>query len=237
MASAMDGINSPVLERFDLCDPQIRFQEALQGLTLYPIAAGEGVPIYYMFRDSRKKGAAVWKEKGIRYDITVIPPQVLQGEYIKTIGHFHPHKNDQETYSEYYEVLQGKALFLFQKNTPDQDVEEVVFVYAESGEKVFVPANYGHVTINPGNETLIICNLVETHFTSDYTAIQEKHGAAYFCVREGNGETFIPNPNYKNLVIPKIYQASQWPGPIPAATGKDLYDLFLEDPDRFEFLK
>lgn len=237
MASAIEGIDSPILEGFDLCTPQVRNQDALKGLTLYPVPDGEGIPIYFMFRDSRKKGASGWKDIGIRYDITVIPPKVLQGEFVKTIGHFHPEKNKGETYSEYYEVLQGKALFLFQKNTPDQDVEEVVFVYAETGDKVFVPANYGHITINPGNETLIICNLVENRFHSDYTPIQEKHGAAYYCIKEGDGETFIPNPNYKNIVIPQIYRAKAWPGPIFNTAGKDLYDMFLENPVRFEFLK
>jgi glucose-6-phosphate isomerase len=81
----------------------------------------------------------------VRFDMTVIPPGVICGEYVKTKGHYHPTAPDGTGYPELYQVIEGEAHYLLQK----EDLSDVVVVHAKAGESVFIPPGYGHVTINP----------------------------------------------------------------------------------------
>ena len=49
-------------------------------------------PLYFMYRDlSRNRADRQWLHKHhLRYDLTVIPPRNLCGEWVKTKGHYHP---------------------------------------------------------------------------------------------------------------------------------------------------
>ncbi len=153
--------------------------------------------LYYMYRYTKRDGA-------LRYDITEIPFQMLGKEYVKTKGHSHAG-------AETYEVLQGKAIFLLQKcneKKPDEktsrQVEDVYAVEVKSGDKVFIPAHYGHVTINPGPEDLKMANWVSDAFKSDYSLYLEKQGACYYCIKgnrppslcKSEGVNWIKNENY-----------------------------------------
>jgi len=45
----------------------------------------------------------------LRYDITIIPPLIINGHFNKTKGHIHSSGHTEE-----YIVLEGRALFMFQ---------------------------------------------------------------------------------------------------------------------------
>lgn len=217
--------------------PDIRYLRELRGLTLKEVPLKDE-PVYYMYRSLYIDGdREIFEGNKIRHDITVIPPKSIEGEFIKTAGHFHPLRNEKETYPEYYEVLKGEALYLLQKNNGQGDVEEVVFVKAQAGDKVFVPPNYGHITINCSEETLVMANLVEANFKSLYEPIAKKKGPAYFCIQANEGVEFIFNENYTNRVEPKVVSAQDWEDPIEVEQGKRLYEMYVEDPGLFEFLK
>jgi len=106
-----------------------------------------------MFREVSKdeKDARKIKEKGLRYDITIIPPNKLGMEFVKTAGHYHPFlPGSKMTYPELYEVLEGEAHYLLQRREQERGTEritDVVVVKAKKGDKVIIPPNYGHVTI------------------------------------------------------------------------------------------
>jgi len=108
-------------------------------------AKAPNLELYYMYRGVEEKD-------DLRYDITVIPPQMLGQEFVKTKGHQH-HNNLQEIYT----VLEGKAIFLMQKQNSGK-IEDVFAVQAQSGQSVIIPSGYGHVTINPGKIGLKISN-------------------------------------------------------------------------------
>lgn len=197
-------------------------------------------PVYYMYRGVCYTGdAGLFGEYGLRYDLTVILPGLFGHEYAKTAGHFHPLIPDSEdTYTEYYEVLSGDALYLLQKNSRSGDVEEIIAVAAKKGDKVFIPSGYGHVTINPGEECLVMANLVESQFKSLYEPFQDKRGAAYYCVAGEKGKTeFIRNPNYHNSVGLKMMAAPNTAQPTEAVKNKGLYQAFVENPEAFKFLR
>src|SRR5512137_2950897 len=148
------------------------------------LAGAEDFELYYMYRDLSLSRADKEKllQNDLRYDITIIPPNMLGREYIKTAGHYHPNvAGSIVTYPELYEVLEGEALYLLQ----NLDLSDVVAVYASATDKVLVPPGYGHITINRSNKTLKMANYVARNFSSLYNPIRERAGGAYFFTKDG----------------------------------------------------
>lgn len=148
------------------------------------LEAADNIELYYMYRDLFLSRSDEKKliEQGLRYDITIIPPRMLGREYIKTAGHYHPLvPGGSITYPELYEVLEGEALYLMQK----RDLSDILVVNASAGDKVLVPPNYGHITINRSNKTLKMANFVARNFSSLYDPIKDRAGGAYFFTTDG----------------------------------------------------
>ncbi len=79
-------------------------------------------------------------EQNIRFDITVIPPGAVGGEYVTAKGHYHPASPAGIGYPELYQVLAGEAHYLLQR----KDLRDIVVVIAKAGEFVLIPPGYGH---------------------------------------------------------------------------------------------
>ena len=120
-------------------------------------------------------------------------------------------------YPEVYEVLAGSAYYLLQR----RDHTDVVLLPAHAGDKVLIPPGYGHVTINPGREQLVMANLVSTDFASDDGQIAERHGAAYTSMKK---EGWVANQHYGDPIPMHV----MLPVPLPEVgleEGRSLYDL------------
>jgi glucose-6-phosphate isomerase len=142
--------------------------------------------LYYMYRGVKRKGE-------LRYDLTVIPPQMLGKEFVKTQGHDHS-----DAYGEVYIVLKGKAIFLVQ-NYANGKVKDVYAVKAKKGDVVPIPPHYSHVTINPSlTETLKEANWVSEKCQNLYKDFLEKHGACYYFTEGG----WTKNERYG--IVPKL---------------------------------
>jgi glucose-6-phosphate isomerase len=170
--------------------PQQRDVEEVRQVLAIPECPCSG-SLYFMYRNlARTEEDRDWlSTHALRYDITRIPPLTLCGEYVKTKGHYHPFSPSGVGYPEVYEVLQGEAHYLLQ----DREINDVVLIYAREGEKVVIPPEYGHVTINASNRTLLMANLVSSRFSSDYALYEERHGAAYYMML---GEQMVKNSHY-----------------------------------------
>jgi glucose-6-phosphate isomerase len=197
-----------------------KLQEVLKG---YPNLDAGDPDMYYMFRKVHKK-------KGIRFDITVIPSGVVEGECAKTYGHAHPEAQEGLTYPEVYQVLGGSAVFLLQKQNRDRSVT-VVLLKARKGDVLLIPPNYAHITINPGKEMLVLSNLVADEFESDYADFKKYRGAAFYYSAEGNVEQ---NANYvvKDVGRPKVADFNQKYG----FSAGDLLAELESNPQKFAFL-
>ena len=155
---------------------------------------------YYMYRDVAPSPS--FKKYGLRYDITVIPHHEIGREEAKTTGHYHAHvRKTHLSYPEVYQIIRGQAIYIFQKKT-DSRIDDVIVTSAKAGDVILVPPNYGHVTVNPSKETLVMANFVYTGFKSKYKPILEKHGAAYYVIEKNKKISFLINPSYK--MVPKI---------------------------------
>lgn len=130
----------------------------------------------------------------LRYDITIIPPLIINGHFNKTHGHIHSTGHDEE-----YIVLEGEATFLLQKG--GDIVKDVYYVVAKKGDHVIIPGDYHHNTTNSGRTTLKLANWVADECKSDYSLEKKKKGMVYYFTPGG----IIWNSNYKN--VPKLRKA------------------------------
>lgn len=184
----------------------------------------ENIDLYYMFRE-------VTKHNNVRFDITVIPPKVVEKEYAKTFGHYHPEADDNLTYPEVYQVLKGNARFILQKVNLNGSVE-VTIVDARERDVLFIPPNFGHVSINPGEHPLILSNLVCSTFSSLYEEFRKNRGAAYYYLEGGE---LKQNPNYFIQKNERLKAAE-----LNKRYGFEVTDLLIEfsqHPEKFEFLE
>jgi glucose-6-phosphate isomerase len=189
-----------------------------------------------MYRDlSRTSADRQWLQNHhLRYDITVIPPRSLCGEWVKTKGHYHPANPAGLGYPEIYEVLGGTAHYLLQSASLD----DVVLIRASAGDIVLVPPGYGHVSINPSPDTpLAMANIVSTAFESTYREYERLRGAAYYELCTG---MLVKNPAYP-AVPPVRHRAASClrgisricRGPLYDRVGKGQALEFLNFPERF----
>ena len=146
------------------------------------LKTAKNLELYYMYRGVKNK-------KDLRYDITIIPGQMLGKEFSKTKGHSHNKK-----FGEIYTVLSGEAIYLMQKVKKDK-VIDVYAVKTKKGESVIVPACYGHITINPSKKTLKEANWVSKDCKNIYEGFEKFNGACYYYTKEG----WIKNKKYVNI--------------------------------------
>ena len=151
---------------------------------------------YYMIRGGKnKKNITVW-ETG-----------TVDGEYIKTYGHYHVGKLD-----ETYWILQGEGIILLQKRKKNKsdEVEYVKSIFVKAGDKIYIPSNVGHLVANIGKTWLITADnspIADIDSASmpghaDYKTVKKMHGFAYYVIEKNGKPAFVKNPRYKN--VPKI---------------------------------
>ncbi len=196
------------------------------------LSKADNFELYYMYRDLSlsKNDALAIKEHGLRYDITIIPPNMMGCEYVKTAGHYHPKVSGTDmTYPEIYEVLSGEAEYMMQKPENDK-IKDVILIKAEPGDKVIIPPGYGHLTINTSNRILKMANWVARDFDSIYSPIREKGGGAYFILKDG----FVKNQRYKDVPEIRISRPSNLKD-FGLEKKREMYGL-VRDLSKLEFL-
>ena len=195
-------------------------------------------PIYYVWRYVHlKKDDEKIKAYNLRYDITLIPPGKIDGEFVKTAGHFHKNKTGTNLpYPEIYEILLGRAYFLIQspgKNT--KNIKAVRLIEAGPGEKVLVPPDFsGHTTINVFSEPLIMANWISDKAVYDYESYKNNHGASYYFLDNGSLIDIVKNPNYDSVPEIKKIRAKKDPLPLYSLVNNLEKLRFLNYPEEFK---
>ncbi|MCJ7429210.1 MAG: glucose-6-phosphate isomerase [Candidatus Nanohaloarchaeota archaeon QJJ-5] len=201
----------------------------------------EDRPLYFMYRDLfLDRHDSVVHEYDVRYDITVMPPGTLGREYVKTKGHYHPEAAQGLSFPEIYEVIQGEATYLMQRKAEDGTIDDVRVVDATAGDKVIIPPNYGHITVNTGDRTLKMANWVSRQFGSIYQDIEERRGGAYYLAANGD---LVANNNYDDLPKPRRDEPREVPD-LRIESETPMYKMiqrpntlrFLNHPEKFEWL-
>lgn len=235
--SVQTDMSTPMLEfGGNMIEPDVRKLSDMREV-VYDVEWFKSAPdmdLYYMYRDLylSKRDHSIMLNNGLRYDITVIPPLMLGVEHVKTAGHYHPFVDGTGySYPEVYEVLKGTAHYLLQKHEGDRIVD-VILVEAQEGDKLIIPPNYGHVTINPtNNKVLKMSNWVSRDFESNYEPIKKCGGAAFF---ELTDERFIRNSRCNpssDIRFLKPTNISE----VGFSKGKELYKL-IHDVEKLAYL-
>jgi glucose-6-phosphate isomerase len=183
----------------------------------------------------RLKDTDLLKRNNLRYDVTVIKPDRLGRELMKTAGHYH-----EGNFGELYEVLEGRAFCMLQKPSSDdyRVIENVILVEAHAGEKLVIPPGYGHILVNPGPDYLVTANWVSSVFSSKYELYRKARGAAYFLVSNGAGDKleFIKNTFFKQLPQIRFVQPAKALERFGLKENNPIYPLITEDARKLEFL-
>lgn len=145
-------------------------------------APNMNMDLYYMYRK-------LTENNGLRYDITIIPANMLGLEFTKTKGHHHA-----GNYGELYTVLEGEGFYLMQKGDENK-IEDVCVVEAKKDQSIIIPAGYGHVTINPSKNSLKTGNWVNKNDKGNFNLFEKMQGACYYYTKNG----WIKNENYKDV--------------------------------------
>jgi glucose-6-phosphate isomerase len=177
----------------------------------------------------------------MRYELTLIPTRQIGREFIKTFGHLHnAHPQSGLTYAEVCEVLVGTAHFFLQTldvNGPHASAN--FYVAVSAGEKVVIPPDYDHLTINPGPGPLLFSDVIALEVRGIYDRYRTARGAAYLEVRDETGEAqFIPNPNYRTVAPLQKLTLQDYPE-LHLTQDESLYTAFVKGgglTDRWAFL-
>jgi glucose-6-phosphate isomerase len=220
----------------ELPKPSVRTLEEMRPVLADPSCKGKD-PLYFMYRDlARSPRDRRWLAgHNLRYDLTVIPPRKLCGEWVKTKGHYHPKNAAGTGFPEIYEVLEGMAHYLLQATALD----DIVIIAATAGDLVIIPPGYGHISINPSpDKTLSMANIVSTAFESEYGKYETLHGAAYYEMCTGE---FVKNPSYPGVPPVRMLGASCkrdthriCKGPLYNLIGNEEALAFLNFPEEYQ---
>jgi glucose-6-phosphate isomerase len=215
--------------------PALRRAADMADVLREPAAAMPEDVLYRMYRDVRRAGDGPRIEAaGLRFDLTVLRPGSVGREAVKTYGHYHPARSGGGgTYPEIYEVIHGAAQYLLQKPGEAWDtIADVVLVAAAAGDKVIIPPGYGHVTVNPGDDYLVMANLVARGFASDYAPYRQLRGAAWYVLADG---TTVPNGQYSAVAPLRRAAAGEMPL-LGVPRDVPLYRVLPECPESLAFL-
>lgn len=182
----------------------------MKEVLMNPEAKGPEVH-YYMIRGGMdKRNVTVW-ETG-----------TVDGEYIKTYGHYHVGDLD-----ETYWIVQGEGVALLQKrkvgsdgNPIDGEIEYFYAVKVKAGESIYIPSETGHLVVNTGKTWLVTIDDSPVNFEevnpvslpghADYEAVKRMRGFAYYIVEAEGEPKAVPNPAYKNPPEPQWFTAAEY---------------------------
>ena len=220
--------------------PKARTLEEMKDVLYEPSAEGPS-ELYFMYRDLHlKEHESVFRENSLRFDATLILSGLVGREFVKTAGHYHPTIPGLGiSYPEIYEVIYGGAVYLLQKIWTLADprrVTDVVAIEAVPGDKVIIPPNYGHITINPYKTPLVMTNVTADGFNSIYDPYRGLRGGAAYLVSDKRHATWISNPHYLNPPDVRQIKAREL-REFGLSRTRPLYRTLVDDPGAFEFLK
>ncbi len=225
--------------------------------------------IYTVYRNLRRTAdTEAIQATGLRYDLTVIPPGVFlsnshsrgpiriaegrrpeagysHAEFFRTAGHYHPVKAGTAiAYPEVYEVISGRAYWLLQKPRAGDParLEEMYVVEAGPGEKALMTPGFGHISVNPFGEPLVMANWISSAFTYDYKPFERLRGGGYWVLEAAATDAieFERNANYREVPELKKLRPKEVPE-LGLIRSQPLYQLshelgklrFLSHPEEF----
>ncbi|MGB3921780.1 MAG: glucose-6-phosphate isomerase family protein [Minisyncoccia bacterium] len=181
-----------------------RTHEEMKEVLMSPSASGPSIH-YYMIRGGTDKT-----------NITVWESGLVGGEYIKSYGHYHVGKLEED-----YTVIQGQGVLVMQvreKNSRgeymDDEIKSFRAIGVKPGDRVHIPSETGHLLLNTGKGWFVTSDNSPVNFSeenpvgapghADYEPFRKLRGAAYYVVEKDGKPSLVRNPNYKKVPEARI---------------------------------
>lgn len=214
----------------------------MEGLFRSTEGADPATLVYRAYRNIRfPEHEKLFSDQDMRYDITVIMPGTVNGEYFKTSGHYHGARLGQLLpYPEIYEVVKGSIAFVLQYD-PLFDTEEegapddVRAVIVHEGESVIIPAFAGHGSINVADEVSAFSNIAVASCPVLYDAVKNRCGLAAYVMKGSEGPELLANAGYTLESEPHFARPHE-AHDLGITFGASCYRTYVEDPSRYAWL-
>lgn len=208
----------------------------LQSVALQPEACEPQDRVqYWMYNGiARQTDRSRLANSGMRYELTLMPPLAIGRERAKTLGHLHSFpQGSRVNYPEVCEVLTGTAYFVFQTmDTVARSSTFCSYLEAHPGDKIVIPPNLHHLTINAGDTPLLFSDVIPLDVKGIYDPLKDVHGAAYFNTVDTG---WIPNPNYQT--VPELIKLGKHDYPQFGLTSDiPLFMTFTQTPEKLAWM-
>ncbi len=171
----------------------LRTHEEMKPVLAYPDASGPAAH-YYMIRGGSAKG-----------NVTVWEAGSVDGEYIKSFGHYHV-----DQLPEVYRVLAGEGIALLQKRKggKQDELEHFLAIPFKSGDRLDIPVGYGHLLVNTGPSFLVtvddspvagVGDSASMPLHADYEPVRAMRGFAYYVIEHDGAPALVKNRLYKAI--------------------------------------
>ncbi len=188
-----------------------RTYEKMQEVLMNPNASGPEIQYHMVRGGSAQRNITIWE------------PGKIDGEYIKTYGHYHVGKLD-----ETYWIIFGEGIAILQKraidkngNYLDDEIEEVYAVHVKPGDAIYIPSEWGHLVVNISDTYFVTADDSPVNFGeanpvsmpghADYEAVKKMQGFCYYIVEKDGKPALIKNAKYKRVPDINIIEASEYP--------------------------
>ncbi|MBA3870064.1 MAG: hypothetical protein H0X30_13035 [Anaerolineae bacterium] len=173
-------------------------------------------------------------ESGMRYELTLMFPNAIGRERAKTLGHLHSFPKDSSlNYPEICEVLFGTAYFIFQTmDTVNRTSNYCGYLEANAGDKIVIPPNLHHLTINAGDTPLLFSDVIPLDVKGIYEPLKDMHGAAYLNTLDSG---WIANRHYEAVSELAILSKHVYPQ-YDLTPEIPLFKTFTQTPEKLAWM-
>jgi glucose-6-phosphate isomerase len=208
----------------------------LSPLALQPEACEPADQIqYWMYNGIANKGDRErLAQTGMHYELTLMFPNAIGRERAKTLGHLHSFpKGSAINYPEVCEVLTGEAYFIFQTmDTATRSSTYCGYLEAHPGDKIVIPPNLHHLTINAGDTPLLFSDVIPLDVKGIYDPLKDMHGAAYFNTLDAG---WIANPHYQHVPELTVLNKHVYPQ-FDLTPDIPLFKVFTQTPEKLMWM-
>lgn len=132
----------------------------------------------------------LYKEKGLKINFYVLPPNLAGIEFIKTRA------TKCAKYPRIFDFAYGGATVLIQKYISARK-NRIIKVNVKKKDKIIIPPDYEVVVVNTRQN----CNLIFAEYHSinakPKVVLDEKNGLAYYIIRKNAKQETVRNPSFK----------------------------------------